>query len=154
MAARKTKPAPRTSAKSVAKARPGPGPATRGDSLTAWSRAQSPSHRALCDALRKRIDAALPKATAKVWHGAPAWFLGENPVVGYSVKGGAVSLLFWNGVAFGDAALKPVGKYGAAEAVFRDADELDGKTLKRWLKQAGTDVFDSVAFFRDKRAGR
>lgn len=87
-------------------------------------------------------------------HGSPVWFLGENPVVGYSVKGGAVSLLFWNGVAFGDAALKPVGKYGAAEAVFRDAGEVDAKLVRRWLGQAGTDVFDSKAFFRAKRAGK
>ena len=154
MATRKTKPAGPTSARSAAKAGPKPGPAPRSAALTAWSRAQSPSHRATCDALRKLIDAALPKASSKLWHGAPVWFLGANPVVGSSVKGGAVSLLFWNGVAVGEAALKPVGKYGAAEAVFRDADELDGKTLRRWLRQAGTDVFDSLAFFRDKRAGR
>ena len=125
-----------------------------GTSVSAWSKALPPTHRATCDALRKLIEAALPKATSKLWHGAPVWFLGENPVVGYSVKAGAVSLLFWNGVAFGDASLRPVGKYGAAEAVFRNADELDSRTLRRWLKQAGTDVFDSRAFFREKRAGR
>jgi hypothetical protein len=152
MAAHKTT-AARTSTKAAAKPASKPA-ATRGDEIAAWSRAQSPKHRALCDALRKSIDAALPKASSKLWHGAPVWFLGENPVVGYSVKAGVVSLLFWNGVAFGDPALKPVGKYGAAEAVFRDADELEGKALRRWLKHAGTDVFDSQAFFRAKRAAR
>ena len=125
-----------------------------GTSLPAWAKTQSPAHRATCDALRKLIDAALPKATSKVWHGAPVWFLGENPVVGYSVKASGVSLLFWNGVAFGDAALKPVGKYGAAEAVFRSIDELDAKLVRRWLRKSGTDVFDSKAFFSKLRQGK
>ena len=94
----------------------------------------------------------LPKLTAKVWHGAPVWFDGENPVVGYSVKAKAVSLLFWNGQALGAPELKPVGKHGAAEAVFRDAGEIDALAVRRWLKKAGANVFDSKAFFARLRA--
>jgi hypothetical protein len=123
-------------------------------SLSAWSKAQSPSHRATCDALHKLIQTALPKATAKVWHGAPVWFLGENPVVGYSVKTKGVSLLFWNGQAFKEPGLVPVGKHGAAEALFLAGAELDSKTIRRWLKQAGTDVLDSKTYFRKLREGR
>ena len=122
------------------------------DEIGAWSRKLAAPHREICDALRKAIDAALPKASAKVWHGAPVWFVGENPVAGYSVKAKAVSLLFWNGLAFKDAALKPVGKFGAAEAVYRSADDIDGKALRGWLKQAGTKVFDSKGFFAERRA--
>jgi hypothetical protein len=142
------------STKSAAKAGPRPEAAAHGDAVAAWSRAQLPSHRAICHALRPLIDAALPRATSKVWHGAPVWFLEENPVVGFSVKGGAVSLLFWNGVAFGDPALKPVGKYGAAEAVFSSAEGIPPAVVRRWLKKAGTDVFDSKAFFARRRAGK
>jgi len=120
--------------------------------VAAWSRLQPPAHRATCDALRKLIDATLPKSTAKVWHGAPVWFDGENPVVGYSLKAGSVSLLFWNGQALGEPDLKPVGKYGAAEAVFCDAGEVDAPAVRRWLRKAGGHVLDSRAFFRQLRA--
>ena len=126
--------------------------AAAGVTVAAWSKAQPPAQRATCDALRKLIDAALPKLTARVWHGAPVWFDGENPVVGYSVKAGAVSLLFWNGLALDEPALKRVGKYGAAEAVFRDAGEIDAPVVRRWLRKAGASVFDSKAFFARLRA--
>ena len=124
------------------------------DPIAAYSRAQSTSSGETCEALRALITRALPKASAKVWHGAPVWFVGENPVVGYSVKTKGVSLLFWNGQAFKDEGLTPVGKHGAAEAVFRDADELDAPAIRRWLKKAGTDVLDSKAYFRKLRERR
>src|SRR5262245_7184832 len=116
---------------------------TGGASVAAWSKTQPAAPRATCDALRKLIDAALPKLTAKVWHGAPVWFDGENPVVGYSVKARAVSLLFWNGQALGEPELKPVGKYGAAEATFLEGGEIDAPVVRRWLKKAGSNVLDS-----------
>ena len=123
------------------------------DPIAAYSRAQSPSFRETCETLRALITSALPKATSKVWHGAPVWFIDENPVVGYSVKTKGVSLLFWNGQAFKEPGLKPMGKYGAAEAVFRDVDELDAPAIRRWLKKARTNVFDSKTFFRKLREG-
>jgi hypothetical protein len=122
--------------------------------ITAWSNAQPPAARAICDALRELIAKSLPKKTSKVWHGSPVWFSGDNPVVGYSAKGTSISLLFWNGQAFHEPELKPVGKYGAAEAVFNDAAEIDGKVVRRWLKKAGANVFDSQAFFRQRREGK
>jgi hypothetical protein len=100
------------------------------------------------------IARALPKATARVWHGSPVWFIGENPVVGYSATKQGVHLLFWNGRAFDEPDLKPVGKYRAAQAVFGDAAEIDPKMVRRWLKKAGADVFDSVAFFKKLREGK
>jgi len=123
-------------------------------SVAAWSKSQPAALRSTCDALRRLIDAALPQATAKIWHGAPVWFDGENPVVGYSVKAKAVSLLFWNGQALDEPELKPVGKYGAAEAVFRDAGAIDAASVRRWLRKARGQVFDSQAFFKAQRAQR
>jgi uncharacterized protein YdhG (YjbR/CyaY superfamily) len=112
-----------------------------------------PRNQAICDRLHKLIDAALPKATSKVWHGSPVWFVGENPVVGTSVTKKGVQLLFWNGRAI-DKKLEPVGKYGAAEAVFADAADIDAPVIRRWLKKAGTNVFDSKAFFKKLRGPR
>jgi hypothetical protein len=133
-----------------------PRKSARGDAdgdaqITAWSNAQPAAARAICDALRELITKALSKTTSKVWHGSPVWFRDDNPVVGYSVKGKSVRLLFWNGQAFDEPDLKPVGKFGAAEAIFNDAADIDGKVIRRWLKKAGENVFDSKAFFKKLR---
>ena len=119
--------------------------------ITAWSNAQPAATRAICDTLRELITRALPRTTAKVWHGSPVWFSGENPVVGYSAKGASISLLFWNGQALEEPDLKPVGKYYAAEALFGDVATIDAKVIRRWLKKAGKNVFDSQAFFKKLR---
>jgi hypothetical protein len=104
--------------------------------------------------LRELIDAALPRATAKIWHGSPVWFIDDNPVVGYNATAKDVHVLFWNGQAFGETELQPVGKYRAAQATFKSAGEIDPKVIGRWLKKAKSDVFDSKAFFKKLRAGK
>src|SRR5262245_21932104 len=119
--------------------------------IAAYSQAQPPALRTMCNRLRALIDTALPKANSKIWHGSPVWFLDDNPVVGYNATAKTVNLLFWNGQAFDEPALKPVGKYRAAQAVFADAAEIDRKIIRRWLKNAKTDVFHSKAFFKKLR---
>jgi hypothetical protein len=128
--------------------------AAHGNPITDYIRSQPSALRAICVSLQSLITTALPKATSKVWHGSPVWFIDDNPVVGYSVKAKAISLLFWNGTAFKEPGLKQVGKYGAAEAVFRDAEELDAQVISRWLRKAKANVFDSKAFFQKLRAGQ
>jgi hypothetical protein len=122
--------------------------------ISAYSQAQTPTLGAICDLLRGLIDAAIPSATSKVWHGSPVWFIDDNPVVGYSASAKGVSLLFWNGQAFDEPDLKPVGKYQAAQAVLRDAAEIDPQVIRRWLKKAKADVFDSKAFFKKLREAK
>jgi hypothetical protein len=124
------------------------------DQIVAYSQAQSPAFQTMCDLLRELIDTALPKATSKVWHGSPVWFIDDNPVVGYNATAKAVKVLFWNGQALEEPALKPVGKYRAAQAVFSDAAEIDPQVIRRWLKKAKSDVFDSKAFFKKLREGK
>ena len=147
-------PARKTSAAPAPKAAPSRKLTARGDAIAAWSRAQSPAHRATCDALRNLIESTLPRLSSKLWHGAPVWFEAENPVVGYSVKKQGVSLLFWNGMALKEPGLTPVGQHGAAEALFRDEDDPDEKVVRRWLKKAGANVLDSVTCFRKLREKR
>ena len=48
---------------------------------------------AICDRLRKNIDAALPQATSKIWHAIPVWLVGENVAVGYTVRKSGVMLM-------------------------------------------------------------
>lgn len=110
-----------------------------------------PALQSVCELLRELIDESLPKATSKIWHGSPVWFVADNPVVGYSANKKTVNLLFWNGQAFDEPELQPVGKYRAAQARFGDVEEVDRKAVRRWLKKAKVDVFDSKAFFKQLR---
>ena len=134
--------------KRVAEDAPGDG------GISAYSQAQAPEFRTICDTLRELIEAELPAAASKVWHGSPVWFEGENPIVGYNATVKGVNLLFWNGQALNDSALEPVGKHRAAQAVFAEAAQIDRKVVRQWLKKAKTNVFDSKAFFKKLRAKR
>jgi hypothetical protein len=129
------------------------GDASGGQQIVAYAQGQPPAFRTICDVLRGLIDAAFPKATFKVWHGSPVWFIEGNPVVGYSVTANSVSLLFWNGRAFYEPYLKPVGKYRAAQVVFEHAAEIDPEAIRRWLRKARSAVLDSKAFFKKLREG-
>jgi hypothetical protein len=108
----------------------------------------------ICRKLRSIIDTALPKATSRIWHGSPVWFMGENPVTGYSTKAGTIALLFWNGQSFKEAGLSPVGKFHAAEARFNSVSDIELDALKRWLRKARTDIFDSVSMIKNNRASQ
>jgi len=119
------------------------------DPLLEYDRAQAPEAAKACAALRALLDATLPRrAVSKLWHGAPVWFLGENPVVGYSVNAKhRVQLLFWNGQSFGDPALTAIGKFHAAQVQYGDAGEIDPKAVRRWLRKAASDIWDYRAYF-------
>ena len=125
------------------------------DAIARYDKVQAAEHAAICQALRGEIDDVLPKATAKIWHGSPVWFIGENPVVGYNVtskKG--VNLLFWNGQSFGEPALQPAGKFRAAQIQFTDVSQIDRKALRRWLKSACTDIWDYRGYFLAQKASQ
>jgi uncharacterized protein YdhG (YjbR/CyaY superfamily) len=104
---------------------------------------QAPRHAAICKTLLKEIATVLPQANPRIYHASPAWFIGENAVVGFSVsekKG--VTLLFWNGQAPKEPDLKAVGKFKAAQIQFQDQAEIDSADLRRWLKRACHDIWD------------
>jgi hypothetical protein len=123
------------------------------DGVEAFLEAQTPEHAAICRRLFAEIRRGLPRATARLYHGSPAWFVGENVVVGVSVKVKAgVTLLFWNGRAFKDKALTPVGQFEAAEISFQTAGQIDKKMLSRLLKKAGTDLWDFAGIRKKRRA--
>lgn len=112
-------------------------------SIADYDAAQPAAEAAVCRRLRAEIERTLPGATSKVWHGAPVWFIGDTPVVGYSVPArGGVALLFWNGQAFGDPALTPMGKFKAAQVEFQEVSGIKAAPLRRWLNKAGTELWD------------
>jgi hypothetical protein len=124
------------------------------DPLAAYSQSQPLQFRTICELLRELIDATIPKSTSRIWHGSPVWFIDDNPVVGYNVTAKSVNLLFWNGQAFDESGLKPVGKYRAAQAIFSDASQIDPKRIGHWLRKAKSDVLDSKAYFKKIREGK
>jgi len=113
--------------------------------ISAYNQSQSGKEKALCLFLRREIDANLPKAESKVWHGGPVWFLNGNPIVGYWVRKHGVHLMFWSGMSFDEPGLSPIGnvkKFKAAGTQYSDKSDVDSKDLKRWLRQAKTIQWD------------
>jgi hypothetical protein len=112
------------------------------DAIAAYSSARDAKPAAICAALRKAIDAGLPGATSKIWHAIPVWFIGDNPVVGYTAKPKGVSLMFWNGQSFDEPSLEAVGSFKAAQIVYTDASQISSRDTTRWLKKAKSDIWD------------
>lgn len=107
-----------------------------------YNKEQSDEDRTICNALAAAIAQALPEAENKIWHGHPVWFLDENPVVGYSKMKSSVRLLFWSGQSFDEPALKPEGKFQAAEASYTTAAQINQEAVARWLAKARTIQWD------------
>ena len=111
--------------------------------ITDYNLAQEPEHQGICEVLAAKIQRGLPKATNKIWHGHPVWFLDDNPVVGYSPrKDGTINVMFWSGQTFDEPVLKPEGTFKAAEVRYRSVNEINAKDLQRWLKKSESIQWD------------
>ena len=104
--------------------------------IQSYNKAQTASDKKICDELMRIINTTLVEAESKVWHAHPVWFLGGNPVVGYSKLKDSVRLMFWSGQSFGEDGLRPEGSFKAAEVRYVDAKEINETDLKRWLMKA------------------
>jgi hypothetical protein len=123
------------------------------DGVEAYLEAQTPEYGDICRRLVAEIRRCLPTSTARLYHGSPAWFIGDNAVAGVSVKAKVgVTLLFWNGQAFEDQSLIPVGQCKAAQISFQVVSEVNTKMLRRLLKKAGEDIWDFAGIRKQGRA--
>jgi hypothetical protein len=104
--------------------------------IRAYNSAQKGEEKKICQALAEIIDANMPKAESKIWHGAPVWFLDGNPIVGYDKLKDCVRLLFWSGQSFDEPGLANEGSFKAAEKRYIAADEIKVTILKRWLSKS------------------
>lgn len=120
--------------------------------IEAYEKSLKAGPRAVCVALRATIASVMPEATAKVWHGSPVWFIGENPVVGYTARPSGVALLFWNGQSFDEPALEAVGSFHAAQIKYQNASDIEDEYLTRWLRKAKSNIWDSAAYRRQAKA--
>ena len=112
------------------------------DPVAEYHETLSPESKAIATQLRTLIAAALPRAEGKVWHGHPVWFLGANPIVGYSQKKAGLELLFWSGQSFATPGLKAVGKFKAAGLHFASSAEVDVALVDKWLSEAQSIQWD------------
>jgi len=121
--------------------------------ISEFHTAQTPEDQTLCEALQKEIDAALPDAESKIWHGHPVWFLSGNPIVGYSKLKGCIRLMFWSGADFDEQKLKPgTGKFKDASIRYKSVGEVDVDDLRRWLTKSQVIQWDYKNIY--KRKGR
>jgi hypothetical protein len=105
--------------------------------ISKYNNLQTNPAKEICKFLELQIRMHLNGATSKIWHGAPVWFIDDNPVVGYWVrKNGEVQLLFWSGQSFDEERLKPEGSFKAAEIRYSELKQVHTTHLKRWLKKA------------------
>ncbi len=104
--------------------------------IQSYNKPLTDNDRLICETLAKIIDAALPGAESKVWHGAPVWFVDGNPIVGYSKLKDSVQLLFWSGQSFDEPGLRTEGKFKAAEARYTSVDQIDVALLASWLEKS------------------
>lgn len=106
----------------------------------------------ICVLLRAEIEKALPKskATSKIWHGSPVWFIDGNPVAGYSVRKVGVTLLFWSGQSFTHPGLQKEGSFKAAEMTYMTASDVKLTHLRKWLKECKTIQWDYKNIVKNK----
>jgi len=110
--------------------------------IQAYNKAQAEDRKAICKSLAREIQAGVPEAESKIWHGAPVWFLDGNPIVGYWSRKSHVQLLFWSGQSFGEPSLQPEGSFKAAETRYTSLDQVNTKDLTRWLEKSKTIQWD------------
>ena len=111
--------------------------------VVAYHNKQSAEHQKVCELLAEEIDAALPDAENKIWHGHPVWFLDGNPTVGYSRQKPGIRLMFWSGTDFDEDGLNVLGKKFKDASVFYNAEsEVDVDDLRRWLEKSQTIQWD------------
>lgn len=115
-----------------------------------YNRSLADAERKICDLLAREIERGLPEAENKIWHAHPVWFLDGNPVVGYSKLKSCVRLLFWSGQSFDEEGLTSEGSFKAAEARFTAADQVDSRSLQRWLAKAREIQWDYKSIVRRK----
>ena len=109
-----------------------------------------PEAQEICDLLAREINLALPEAENRIWHAHPVWFLDGNPVVGYSKRKVGVVLLFWSGQSFEEDGLEKEGSFKAAQARYTAADQVDKRSLQRWLAKARDIQWDYKNIVRNK----
>lgn len=105
---------------------------------------QTTRDREICEKLMQLVSTKLKGATCKLFHANPAWFLDDNPIVGYDVRKKGVMLMFWSGQAFSTPGLSIVGseKFKAAGIIYTDVNDIDSDLVGAWLEESKRMQYD------------
>lgn len=105
--------------------------------IKAYNLEKEGEEKKICLLLARIIDENLKKSENKVWHRHPVWFLGGNPIVGYSKLKVGIQLMFWSGRGFDEPLLiAGKGRFKDASIMYTSLSEIQEKDIKRWLKKA------------------
>ena len=93
--------------------------------------------RAVAEAARKMIDAALEGGEAAIRWAHPTWSLGKTPICYLRAASTHITLGFWRGAWIDDPSgrLEPFGQ-AIAHVKLRSEGDLDRKLFANWLRQA------------------
>jgi hypothetical protein len=105
------------------------------EDVQSYNDKQTAADQVICNWLAFTIEAALPEANGKVWHGHPVWFIDSNPVVGYHRQKDSVRILFWSGQSFNDDALKAIGSFKAAGVAIESVETFNPDAFAGWLEK-------------------
>ena len=97
--------------------------------ITSYNNKLKGQEKKICTMLAIEIDAGLPKAESKLWHGGPVWFLDGNPITGYNIVKAGVRLLFWSGQSFEEKNLVAQGKFKASQIDYTNVDQIISKAM-------------------------
>lgn len=119
-----------------------PHAAAKPTTIQAYNQTLAPADAAIADLLAQEIEKGLPKATSKIWYGAPVWFLNGNPIVGYGHRKAGMYLLFWSGQSFKEPKLEKEGSFKAAQILYTDIAQIDPYDVARWLEKSARIQWD------------
>lgn len=104
---------------------------------------QESVYQQVCERLAAIINKNLSDAESKIWHAHPVWFIGGNPIVGYSKQKPGIRLMFWSGADFDEPGLNVIGKkFKDASVFYNSASEVSESDLKRWLEKSRSIQWD------------
>jgi hypothetical protein len=107
------------------------------EEIRLYNNRQTPLDKEICDLLFLTINGELTESENKIWHAHPVWFLGDNPIVGYSKQKKGIRLMFWSGADFDEENLKVKGKkFKDASVFYNGVQEINTIDLIRWLKKS------------------
>ncbi len=110
-----------------------------------------PEDQAICELLAQEIDEHLVGAENRIWHAHPVWFLGGNPIVGYSKQKPGIRLMFWSGADFEAPGLDVRGKkFKDASVFYNDVTDIDTNDLRCCLGKARDIQWDYKNLVRRK----
>ncbi len=124
---------------------------TKAKTVEEYSDLQNSEDKKICELLRQTICTTLSNSTHKIWHGAPVWFMDENPIVAYSKQKSGIRLMFFSGADFGEAKLLPgSGKFKDASIFYNLESEVDSDELVKWLNKSKNIQWDYKNIVKNK----